>query len=80
MFQLQRSFDTAPDLGTQFLEIPQDYLDQISNVDATVSEFGARCNAFFNLKVVQPLAAYSIATLGENPDTHTVLIDHNKRL
>ena len=80
MFQLQRSFDSAPDLGTQFLEIPQDYLDQISNVDATISEFGARCNAFFNFKVVQPLAAYSIATLGDNPDTHTVLIDHNKRL
>lgn len=79
MFQLQRSFDSDQDLGTSFLEIPIDYLDQITTADASVSKYGCWCNCFFNYKKVQPLAAYSLPTLGDPKDTHTVIVDNGGR-
>lgn len=81
MFQLQRTFDTVVNLNTSFLEIPQNYLDQVTTADASVSNYGCWCNAFFDYKKVQPLSAYSIPTLGDPKDTHTVIIDNGgKRL
>ena len=78
-FQLQRSFGPTDSLGsllnTAFLEIPQNYLDQVTTSSTAVSEFGCWCNAYFNYKKVEPLAGYSLATLGEPKDTHTVIID-----
>lgn len=75
-FQLQRHFTEVPALGTSFVEIPIDYLDQISNVDAKVSHFGCWCNAYFQYRKTHPLAAYSLPTLGEPKDTHTQIINN----
>ena len=79
MFQLQRSFAEDQQLGTSFLEIPIDYLDQITTADASVSKYGCWCNCSFNYKKVQPLAAYSLPTLGDPKDTHTVIVDNGGR-
>ena len=81
MFQLQRSFNTEQELSTEFLEIPQNYLDQITTADASISEFGCWCQCGFKYKKVMPFAAYSMPTLEAPKDTHTVLIDNGgKRL
>ena len=75
MFQLQRSFvpTDAPELSTSFVEIPKDYLDQVMLASANVSEFGCRVHCFFKYRKVEPLSAYSLPTLGDPKDTHTVL-------
>lgn len=78
-FALQRSFewqDGAPafDLGTDFLEIPKDFLDQVSAVSGDVSKYGCWVDAHFNYHKVSTLAAYSIPTLGDLHNTHTEVI------
>lgn len=85
-FALKRSFvqeDVA--LGTEFLQIPQTFLDQVGayygNETDTVNTFGAWCDVFFAYKKVSTLPAYSIPTLGDPKDTHTEVIDNGgKRL
>lgn len=76
MFQLQRTFQTAQSLGTSFVEIPQNYLDQVTYTEASVSNFGCWCQCYFSYNKVQPLAAYSLPTLGEPKDTHTQVINN----
>ena len=75
-FQLQRTFTENQELGTSFLEIPQNYLDQVTYADGSVSEFGCWCQCYFNYRKVQPLAAYSLPTLGDPKDTHTEVINN----
>ncbi len=41
VYALKRGFSTTPALGKDFLEIPADYLDQVSTVNYEVSSFGA---------------------------------------
>lgn len=85
-FALKRSFikeDVA--LGTEFLQIPQTFLDQVGayygDDNAKVNSFGAWCDVFFAYKKVSTLPAYSIPTLGDPKDTHTEVIDNGgKRL
>lgn len=89
-FALKRSFAAVDDvdLGSAFLEIPQDFLDQVGvyngsngTDDKVVSSFGAWCDVFFAYKKVSTLPAYSIPTLGDMKDTHTEVIDNGgKRL
>ncbi len=75
-FALQRSFGTsAPELGTDFIEIPTNYLDQITAFQVGSSYFGYWANIYNNLKISTPLPAYSIPTLGLQPDTHTELVE-----
>ena len=74
-FVFKRSFNTIPVLGSSFLEIPQNALDEVAASSSTLpSSFGAWCDVFFKLKTVMPLAAYSIPTLGDLKDTHTVTV------
>lgn len=85
-FALKRSFikdDVA--LGSDFLQIPQEFLDQVGayygSDDSKVNSFGAWCDVFFAYKKVSTLPAYSIPTLGDPKDTHTEVIDNGgKRL
>lgn len=85
-FALKRSFikeDVA--LGTEFLQIPQTFLDQVGAYygadDTKVNSFGAWCDVFFAYKKVSTLPAYSIPTLGDPKDTHIEVIDNGgKRL
>lgn len=72
-FALQRSFGPAINisLNTSFIQIPTDYMDQVTAVSSTLSEYGAWANFFFSFKKVSPLSEYVIPTLGDLKDTHT---------
>lgn len=69
-FALQRTFDdataAAPEISSDFLKIPTDYLNQVSSVSEDVSSYGYWTDSYFDYKVVMPLAKYSIPSL-ENP-------------
>lgn len=71
-FALQRTFGPATNivLGTNFVQIPTNYMDQVTSVSSTLSEYGAWANFFFSFKKVSPLSEYVIPTLGDLKDTH----------
>ena len=75
---LQRTFAGTDDprIGNDFIQIPTDYLDQITAVTAAVSNYGYWLDSFFDFKVVMPLAPYSIPTLEDVSSEHndTVLV------
>lgn len=71
-FALQRTFATDasdPDsiqISSAFLQIPVNYLDQVSAVASQISDYGCWLDSWLDYKVVQPLARYSIPSL-QNP-------------
>ena len=69
-FMIQRSFDTAPELGSQFLQISKNALDQITSVNANVSKLIAWYNIGFEFKKISTLSEYTIPTLGDEHNTH----------
>lgn len=71
-FCLQRSFDytSAPSLGSSFLEIPTDFMDQVTATSSDMSNYGAWADIYFNFKRVSPLSEYVIPTLGDLTNTH----------
>ena len=71
-FCLQRSFDAvdAPSLTTDFIQIPKDYMNQVTTTNDAMSEYGAWANFYLSLKKVSPLSEYVIPTLGDLKDTH----------
>lgn len=76
-FALQRSFDVgdnAPELGSDFIQIPTDFLDNVAAVEGDVSKYGCWVDAYFNYHKVSTLSAYSIPTLGDLKNTHTEVI------
>lgn len=79
-FALQRSFSTSLNeplaLGSNFLEIPTTYLDNVAAVQGDVSKYGCWCDMHFSYHKVSTLAAYSIPTLGEPKNTHTEVIEN----
>lgn len=85
-FALQRSFpalteDEIPELSSQFIEIPENFMDQVTAVTADASRYGAWVDLYFSFKKSSTLPAYSLPTLGDPKDTHTEIIDNGgKRL
>lgn len=81
-FALQRSFDWQSgspgsfSFGSDFLEIPTNYLDNVAAVQGDVSKYGCWCDLSFAYKKVSTLAAYSIPTLGDPKNTHTEVIEN----
>lgn len=78
-FALQRSFNATSVnqnavISSGFLEIPTNYLDQVSAVSGDVSKYGCWAENYFNYHKSSTLAAYSIPTLGEPKNTHTEVI------
>lgn len=69
-FALQRSFPTAPSLSSSFLEIPTNYLDQVSAVTGAVSNYGIWIDSFFEFKISHPLQKYSIPSLQDPAYEH----------
>lgn len=76
-FALQRSVsgNANVQINSEFIEIPQNYMDQVSAVNASVSEYGGWGEFGINCKLVSPLQPYTIPTLGDPKDTHTEIID-----
>lgn len=71
-FALQRSILDSEDwtLSTAFLEIPTDFLDQVSNVSTSNAGCSYMYDIYFNLKVVRTLSEYVIPTLGDLKNVH----------
>lgn len=71
-FALQRSVyeNNNNVLSTAFLEIPTDFLDQVSNVSTANAGCSYMYDIYFNLKIVRTLSEYVIPTLGDLKDVH----------
>lgn len=71
-FALQRSFASSatPQINTSFLKIPQNYMDQVTTINANISNFGYWLDSYFDYKVAQPLAKYSLPTLQDPAYEH----------
>lgn len=60
-FALQRSFlgitipDDIPQISNEFLQIPTNFLDQVSAVAGDISQFGFWADFYFDYKVTMPL-------------------------
>lgn len=69
-FALQRSFVGTPYINSSFLEIPTDYMDQVTATNATISNYGCWMDCYFDYKVAQPLAKYSLPSLQDPAYEH----------
>lgn len=69
-FVLQRSFATNPQYGSQFLEIPTNYLDGVFAVSNEVSGLSAWYDAKLDWRITLPLAEFSIPSLQDPAYEH----------
>lgn len=84
-YALQRSFtsqgDFTPELGSEFLLIPTDFLDQVQVVSTSVQGYTYWAEIYFPFKKVSTLPAYSQPTLADLKYAHTEYISRGgKRL
>ena len=63
-FVLQRSFDSLSPvtISSSFLQIPQDYLDQVKQVTSSTIPVDYWASCFFDYKKISPLPVYSVPT------------------
>lgn len=64
-FALQRTFEEAPELSSDFLQIPTDFLGQVYAVNSNISGLDCWYDIFFPYKKISTLPEYSIPTLGD---------------
>ena len=71
-FALQRSFasGSSPKISSSFLQIPKNYMDQVTAVSSTLSNYGYWLDTYFDYKVSQPLAKYSLPSLQDPAYEH----------
>lgn len=71
-FALQRSFSggSNPQINSSFLEIPTSFMDQVTATNATISQYGCWMDCYFDYKVAQPLAKYSLPSLQDPAYEH----------
>lgn len=81
-FALQRSFaGTGPELSSAFLQIPKDFLDQVTSVETATAGYTAWYDIFFPYKKVSTLPEYSLPTLADLKHVHTEYLSRGgKRL
>lgn len=81
-FALQRSFADAPELSSEFLQIPVDFLKQVFALNtARTNDFDCWYDIYFPYKKVSTLPEYSLPTLADLKNTHTKFISRGgKRL
>ena len=79
-FALQRGFgiNSSPTINSSFLEIPTNYMDQVTAVSSTISTYGCWMDCYFDYKVAQPLAKYSLPSLQDPAYEHGRTIIVNK--
>lgn len=68
VYALKRTFtpessSETPQLGKEFLTIPRDFLDQVSNVNTKVSDFGCIVDVYFDARALRVLPEYSLPSL-----------------
>ena len=71
-FAAQRYLDPTadPQIDSEFLEIPKNYLDNVTAVSGSLSEYGVWCDTYFKYHVSMPLARYSLPTLQDPAYEH----------
>lgn len=71
-FAAQRFLDASSDprIDSEFLEIPKDYLDNVTAVGGDLSKYGVWCDTYFKYRVSMPLARYSLPTLQDPAYEH----------
>lgn len=72
-FALQRGFAVSaqgPVISTGFLQIPTNFMDQVTAVTGEVSQYGCWMDCYFDYKVAQPLAKYSLPSLQDPAYEH----------
>lgn len=79
-FALQRgfSFSSNPQINSSFLEIPTNFMDQVTAVSSTISNYGCWMDCYFDYKVAQPLAKYSLPSLQDPSYEHGRTIEVHK--
>lgn len=69
-FVLQRSIDEMSTINSAFLQIPQNYMDQVFVASARNMGFAAWFDSHLSYKVAMPLAKYSIPSLQDPAYEH----------
>lgn len=72
-FALQRYLDPSNinlQLSSEFLEIPTDYMDNVTAVSGDISQYGCWVDSYFQYRVSMPLAKYSLPTLQDPAYEH----------
>lgn len=69
-FVMQRSFGSDVELGSEFLQIPRTYLDQISTVEVTQTRSSYWADVYFVFKKSSTLPVYSQPTLMDLQNGH----------
>ena len=79
-FALQRTFtgSATPQINNSFLQIPTTYMDQVLAVSSGVSGMSYWMDCYFDYKVAQPLAKYSLPSLQDPAYEHGRTIVVNK--
>lgn len=79
-FALQRGFSLSsnPQINSSFLEIPTNFMDQVTAVSSTISNYGCWMDCYFDYKVAQPLAKYSLPSLQDPAYEHGRTIEVHK--
>ena len=73
-FAAQSSFGVGntPVLSTNFLQIPQDYLNNVTAVESDLTDYGCWIDSYFDFKVSMPLARNSMPSLQDPAYEHGV--------
>lgn len=71
-FAAQRIVTGNPQISSDFLKIPTNYMDNVTAVNAWLSDFGYWLDAYFDYKVAMPLDSYSIPSLQDPAYEHGV--------
>ena len=82
-YVIQRSFspNQSPALGSVFLSIPTDYLDQVQAIGTSQSGYSYWAEVYFPFKKISTIPAYSQPTLADLQNAHTEFISRGgKRL
>lgn len=79
-FALQRSFssNSKPQISSDFLQIPTNYMDQVTAVEHWISLYGYWLDTYFDYKVAMPLSKYSLPSLQDPAYEHGKTVVVNK--
>lgn len=69
-FALQRSISSNVNISSNFLQIPTDYMDQVTAVDQALSNYGYWLDIYFDYKVSMPLAEFCQPSLQDPAYEH----------
>lgn len=71
-FALQRTFGNGSEhyISSNFLEIPTDYMDQVTAVAGWLSQYGYILDSYFDYKVAMPLSKYCLPSLQDPSYEH----------